>query len=171
MCPRAFTADTNVYSLVTSLMRNKDAFNAFGSVSCMLIVKRIWTYFTWNLRYINSLSSLSSSSVRAHYLKVKFAFLRSKRVYSESYREPQICYFYNTNEIKLLSYTTCYLRKCPCSSASTASLPPSLFTSTLSTSSHRLSLNWDGIPWLCSEDRQQDCLCFQLRRIMEMSHN
>ena len=22
----------------------------------MLIVKRIWTYFTWNLRYINSLS-------------------------------------------------------------------------------------------------------------------
>ena len=31
-------------------------FNAFGSISCMLIVKRIWIYFTWNLRYINSLS-------------------------------------------------------------------------------------------------------------------
>ena len=32
------------------------AFNAFGSISCMLIVKHIWTYFTWNLHYINSLS-------------------------------------------------------------------------------------------------------------------
>ena len=49
---------------------------AFGSISCMLIVKRIWTYFTWNLRYINSLSL----SLKMHLLELStFSQLPSAR--------------------------------------------------------------------------------------------
>ena len=44
MCPRAFTADTNDYSLVTSLMRNKDL-----QVFKYIIIFR--TVDTWYTRY------------------------------------------------------------------------------------------------------------------------